>query len=48
LSELLGAILLTFGFLRALTPMGESLWQTVKEPAARRHGAHSAGSEPES
>ena len=47
LSELLGAILLFFGFLRAITPMGESLWQTVKDPTARG-GARPAGGEPES
>ena len=36
LSELLGAVLLTLGFLRAITPMGESLWQTALHPGERR------------
>lgn len=36
LSELLGAVLLFLGFLRAITPMGESLWQTAMNPTERR------------
>ena len=35
LSELLGAILLFFGFLRAITPKGDSLWHTVRDPTRR-------------
>ena len=32
ISELLGAILLFVGFLRAITPMGESLWSRAGHP----------------
>jgi hypothetical protein len=39
LSELLGAVLLTLGFLRAITPMGESLWETALHPGERRTGS---------
>jgi hypothetical protein len=35
LSELLGAILLFFGFLRAITPMDQPLRETVRDPTRR-------------